>query len=52
MTGKTWDCITVKAWKQVEEDLHDLERESHWLAPPRSLPYGKRPKTLSSCRLL
>lgn len=24
----------MKACKQVEEDLHDLERESHWLAPP------------------
>jgi hypothetical protein len=51
MTGKTWDCITVKACKQVEEDLHDLERESHWLAPPGLclMESGLRLLVLAAC---
>lgn len=40
MTGKTLDCITVKARNQVEEDLYDFAREPHWLASAEVSGYG------------
>lgn len=41
----------MKACKQVEEDLHDLERESHWLAPPGLclMESGLRLLVLAAC---
>jgi hypothetical protein len=33
VTGKSEECIAVTAFKQVEKDLFDLDREPFWLTP-------------------